>query len=82
MGQMMSTITDFPETLSNLRAARGLMRKLDTALSANLRDEGTDIPKVLNSGITLRQVTFGYEADTPVLQNIDAAFASGKATLW
>ncbi len=79
MGQMMSTITDFPETLSNLRAARGLMRKLDTALSANLRDEGTDIPKVLNSGITLRQVTFGYEADTPVLQNIDAAFASGKS---
>lgn len=79
MGQMMSTITDFPETLSNLRAARGLMRKLDTALSANLRDEGTDIPKALNSGITLRQVTFGYEADTPVLQNIDAAFESGKS---
>ena len=24
-------------------------------------------------------MTFGYEADTPVLQNIDAAFASGKS---
>lgn len=71
-------IQSLPELLANGKAALGLVNKLADALEANVRDEGEAVPQELDTGITLRNVSFSYTPGTEVLHGIHAQFRAGK----
>lgn len=79
MNYVIGPIANIPTAISEINSAKVLMQKLETALSANVPDAGEDIPQTLQEGITLNDVTFGYEENSPVLQNISATFEAGKS---
>ena len=75
---VINPIRDLPEQLASRKAAIALIDKLADSLDDNVREEGTHIPKQLNNGITLRNVTFGYEANCNILHDINTTFDAGK----
>lgn len=79
MNFVIQPIAEVPGILAGRKAAFGLIDKLAVALSANVRDEGESISNSLQSGIRLEDVSFSYDADTPVLSSITAFLEAGKA---
>ena len=78
-GAVITSVRDMPELLANRRAALALVDKMVSALELNVRDEGTDIPNHLNSGISIHHLRFGYEPDREILHDIDIRFEAGKS---
>ena len=75
---VINQIRELPEQLASKKAAIALIDKLADSLEDNVREEGTHIPKQLGNGITLKNVTFGYEANCNVLHDINTTFDAGK----
>ncbi len=71
-------IQELPEQLASRRAAAALIDKLAASLENHVQDEGIPIPDLLDRGITVRNVTFGYEQEHPVLHNLNTTFEAGK----
>lgn len=90
---LIQPIITVPQYLAERKAARGLVEKLAGAVEENAGRTGEPIEPVLTGGIELKDVTFGYEADKPVLKDLDmklkaggkyavvGASGSGKSTL-
>ncbi len=68
-----------PEQWANRKAALALIDKLAALLTENAQEGGEAAPKTLQQGIVLDGVTFGYEADKPVLRDVCCTFAPGKS---
>lgn len=77
-GLVIGPIRELPEQLASRKAALALMDKLADSLEHHVREEGIRIPPELHKGITLKNVSFGYEEGKPVLHNINANFEAGK----
>ena len=75
---VINPIRELPEQLASRKAAIALIDKLTDSLDDNVREEGTHSPKQLNNGITLRNVTFGYETNGNILHDINTTFDAGK----
>ena len=75
---VITPIRELPEQLASRKAAITLIDKLADSLEDNVREEGTHIPNQLGDGITLKNVTFGYEANCDVLHDINITFGAGK----
>ena len=75
---VINPIRDLPEQLASRKAAIALIDKLADSLEDNVREEGTHIPKPLSNGITLKNVSFGYEANSNILHDINTSFVAGK----
>ncbi|MBR5577757.1 MAG: ABC transporter ATP-binding protein [Lachnospiraceae bacterium] len=75
---VINPIRELPEQLASKKAAIALIDKLADSLEGNVREEGTHIPKQLGNGITLKNVTFGYEANCNILHDINTTFGAGK----
>lgn len=75
---VITPIEELPEQLAARKAAIALIDKLAGSLEGNVREEGVRIPSQLASGITLKDVSFGYEADCGVLHGINTTFEAGK----
>ena len=76
---VINPIRELPEQLAARKAAVALIDKLAVSLKDNVRDEGKHIPKCINNGIRIKDVSFGYEADHEILHNINVTFESGKS---
>lgn len=76
---VINPIREMPELLANRKAASALIDKMVQALESNIRDEGTDIPNHLGSGISIHDLSFGYEPGNEILHNIDVDFEAGKS---
>ena len=72
-------IREMPELLANRKAAIALIDKMILSLESNVRDEGTDIPNHLSKGISIHNLSFGYEPDRTILHDIDVEFEAGKS---
>lgn len=68
-----------PELFSNRMAALGLVDKLAEALSQNVREEGTPIPKQLQDAIEVRDLSFAYQGGEEVLRQVNIRFQAGKS---
>ena len=70
-----------PEIIANRKAAVGLIDKLVLSLSGNTHsnEEKISIPPRLSDGITLNNLSFGYEENKLVLQDINIKFETGKS---
>ena len=78
-GAVITSVQELPEMLASRRAALALVDKMALALESNVRDEGRDIPDRLEEGISVRDLSFGYEPGSEVLRGVSLDFAAGKS---
>ena len=76
---VINPVREMPELLANRKAAAALIDKMALSLESNIRDEGKDIPNHLGEGISIHQLSFGYEPSSEILHNIDIDFEAGKS---
>ena len=68
-----------PQALAEINASKALVAKVAEALENNVRDEGQECKNELVSGITVENLSFGYEEDKPVLRNMNFTLDAGKS---
>ncbi len=78
LNYVLNPIGAIPTCLAQRKAAKALIVKLADALDENVREDGAIEKHTLNNGIRLDGVSFGYEADKPVLHEILLEFKAGK----
>lgn len=79
MNYVVNPIGSIPQYLAEYKAACGLIDKLAEAVEENIREEGQETVLALDRGIALKDLTFGYEADKSVLENVSFTFEAGKS---
>lgn len=79
LNYVLNPIAALPNYLAERQAAKVLIQKLANALEENVRKEGGLEKNSLNESIRLENVSFGYEAEKPVLQNVNYTFIPGKS---
>jgi len=79
MNFMIQPISTLPGLLAGRKAARGLIKKLADALEQNNESNGTEEVTSVNTGISLKDVSFGYDNEKEILHGISAKFDAGKA---
>ena len=67
-----------PQYWASRKAAQALIEKLAQVTEENAGRTGEAIPPVLSDAISLDHVTFGYEPDKPVLQDVSLRLEAGK----
>ncbi len=78
MNYVLSPIGTIPTCIAERKAAKALIQKIAIALNANVREEGNTEYKELAHGITVRDLSFGYEPEQQVLKNLNCRFELGK----
>ena len=79
MNFVITPISTVPQILANRKAANALIDKLAAAICANVRQDGKIVSSELTKGIEIKDLSFSYDQDNPVLQNINANFEVGKS---
>jgi ABC-type multidrug transport system fused ATPase/permease subunit len=77
-GYLLNTINIVPKYWAARKAAAGLVEKLAQVTEEHADRAGDPIPAKLEDAITLENVTFGYEPEKPVLQNLSMKLEAGK----
>ncbi len=76
---VINPIGTIPQALAEIKASKALIAKVADALEANVREEGQADKAELGNGITVRDLSFGYEEEKSVLQNVSVTFEAGKS---
>lgn len=79
MNCILNPISQVPLLWSNRKAAIALMEKLSDALSENVREEGREKLNGFSEKIEVKDLTYGYEPESPVLKDLDVQFDAGKS---
>ncbi|MBR3704822.1 MAG: ABC transporter ATP-binding protein [Oscillospiraceae bacterium] len=79
LNYVVNPIGTIPQCLAELKAARALIEKLAAALNENIRETESVKPCTLDHALTVRDVSFAYESEKPVLSNVDLRFDAGKS---
>ena len=79
MNYVVNPISSVPQFVAQCKASFALIDKLADALEDNVREEGLDSKKELSRGITVNDLSFGYEAEKCVLQDVNFTFEAGKS---
>lgn len=79
MNYILNPISKVPLLWSNRKAAIALMEKLSDALSENVREEGREKLNGFSEKIEVKDLTYGYEPESPVLKDLDVQFDAGKS---
>ncbi len=75
---LIQPVQQIPQLLAQRKAARGLLVKMADIVSENAAHSGEAVEPVLEDAIELRDVSFGYEADKPVLRDVSMRLEAGK----
>ena len=78
MNYVLSPIGTIPTCMAERKAAKALVEKMANALNANVREERETEHEELVNGITIANLSFGYEPEKQVLKNINCTFELGK----
>ncbi len=79
LNYILQPIATIPGYLAGCRSARSLIQKLANALNENVQDTGKKEKSKLLNSITVRNLSFGYESEKPILKNISCNFDAGKS---
>lgn len=79
MNYILNPISQVPLLWSNRKAAIALMEKLSDALSENVREEGREKLNGFSEKIEVKDLTYGYEPESPVLKDLDVQFDAEKS---
>ena len=75
---VISPIERMPAILANRKAAIAIMDKLSDFLSQHEEASGDEISHNMTQGISIRDLSFGYEAEKEILHHINLDFSPGK----
>lgn len=75
---VISPIERMPAILANRKAAIAIMDKLSDFLSRHEETGGREISHTLTRGISIRDLSFGYEDENEILHHINLDFSPGK----
>lgn len=78
-GLFIMSVRSLPSLLAKRKAALGLVDKLAEALENNAEDHGTALAGPLQQEIRLSHLSFAYEPEQPVLNDISCTFQVGKS---
>ncbi len=78
-GLFIMSVRSLPSLLAKRKAALGLVDKLAEALENNAEDHGTALAGPLQQEIRLSHLSFAYEPEKPVLNDISCTFQVGKS---
>lgn len=79
MAYVIQPIREMPELLAERKAALALIRKLSAALESHGEDHGTELSGRLTSGISLQDLTFSYDGNRKILNDLSFHFEPGKS---
>lgn len=79
MNYVLSPISDVPQILANRKAANALIDKLIDAIYSNVQREGKQVDNKLDDAIEVRNLSYAYEKDSPILKDISMRFEAGKS---
>ena len=79
MNYVVNPIGSVPQYLAQCKASCALIDKLADALECSIRGEGRIHKTELSKGITVKDLSFGYEAGNFVIQNVNFTFDTGKS---
>lgn len=79
VNSLTSPIQYLPELFANRKAADGLINKMVDLLDANTESDGLTPIEDISKGITMNDVTFGYEDDKHVIKKLTCNFEKGKS---
>ncbi len=77
MNYLIMPIGEFPKYFSGWKASCALVDKLALALNENTPSEGENMEPEIKDGISIKNVSFAYEKDKPVLNNVSMEFKAG-----
>ena len=78
MNFVLNPINTIPTLLAERKAAKGLVNKIAVSLSQNIREDKKSDFNSLTKEISIENLTFGYEKDKTILDNINYKFELGK----
>lgn len=78
MNYLLMPIGEFPKFLANAKASAALIDKLALALNENTESGGETVAPELRKGIVMKDVSFAYEKDKPVLFDFDMELRPGS----
>lgn len=78
MNYVLSPIGLVPNYIAQYKSTKALISKLADALDKNVRQDGSIEKKALDSGIQIKDLSFSYEEEKPVLRGLDFTFEAGK----
>lgn len=79
LNYVLTPIATIPGYVAGIRSSHALIQKLASALDENNSETGTLQKAELHSGISLQNLSFAYEQDKPILNDITCSFAVGKS---
>ncbi len=79
MNFVIAPIGNIPHYIAQRRAAVALIDKLAEALEGGVRETGKENLPPLETGIEIRDLSFGYSGEKEVLHHVDACFRTGKS---
>lgn len=76
---VIAPIGTIPQAIAEIKASKALIAKVAEALENHIREEGPESKNELVSGIIVKDLSFGYETDNPVLKEMNFTFEAGKS---
>lgn len=78
LNYVINPIGSIPQALAEIKASRALIVKIAGALEQSVREEGREEKPRLETGIVLKNLSFGYGPEKTVLRDIGFTFEAGK----
>ena len=79
MNYVISPISSVPQILASRKASMALLEKMASAINSNVRAEGSVVCSKLDTAIEVKNLSFGYDKENPVLEDIHTRFEAGKS---
>ena len=77
LNYILAPIQSFPTFFAGVKSSLGLISKLASALNENVPNDGKEISPVLNSKILIQNLSFAYEENKTVLEDINMEINKG-----
>ncbi len=77
IGKIINPVTELPTIIANFRTARPLQARMEKLMDGN-RKAGAETLPGIRDGITLEQLSFRYQEDKEVLQELSFRFENGR----
>lgn len=77
LNYILAPIQSFPTFFAGVKSSLGLISKLANALNENVPNDGKEISPVLNSKILIQNLSFAYEENKMVLEDINMEINKG-----
>ncbi len=79
LNYVVNPIQVIPQALAECKASKALIAKLAESLASNVREDGEIEKRELQNQISVKNLTFAYEEEKPVLEDVSFTFEAGKS---